>query len=51
VSDPYLDAAQAAELGARLLDLDELLATSDIVSLHAPDLPSTRHLIDRRRLG
>ena len=51
VSDPYLDAAQAAGLGARLLDLDELLATCDIVSLHAPDLPSTRHLIDRRRLA
>ena len=51
ISDPYLDAAQAGELGARLLDLDELLATSDIVSLHAPDLPSTRHLLDRRRLA
>ena len=51
LSDPYLDAAQAAELGARLADLDELLATSDIVTLHAPDLPSTRHLVDRRRLA
>jgi phosphoglycerate dehydrogenase-like enzyme len=51
VSDPYLEPAQAGELGARLLELDELLATSDIVSLHAPDLPSTRHLIDRHRLG
>ena len=51
LSDPYIDAAQAAELGASLLDLDELLATSDIVTLHAPDLPATRHLIDRRRLA
>ena len=51
VSDPYLDPAQAAELGARPLELDELLATCDIISLHAPDLPSTRHLIDRRRLA
>ena len=51
ISDPYLDAAQAIELGARLMDLDELLATCDIASLHAPDLPSTRHLIDRRRLA
>jgi len=51
VSDPYLDPEQAAALGARLLELDELLATSDVVSLHAPDLPETRHLIDRRRLG
>jgi phosphoglycerate dehydrogenase-like enzyme len=51
VSDPYLDAAQAASLGARPADLDDLLASCDIVSLHAPDLPSTRHLIDRRRLA
>ena len=51
VSDPYLDAAQAESLGVRLLELDDLLATSDIVSLHAPDLPSTRHLLDRRRLA
>jgi phosphoglycerate dehydrogenase-like enzyme len=51
VSDPYLDTAQALELGARLLNLDELLASCDIVSLHAPDLPSTRHLLDRRRLA
>lgn len=51
VSDPYLSAEQAAGLGARLLELDELLASCDIVSLHAPDLPSTRHLIDRRRLA
>jgi phosphoglycerate dehydrogenase-like enzyme len=51
ISDPYLDPAQAAALGARLLELDELLATSDIITLHAPDLPETRHLLDRRRLG
>jgi phosphoglycerate dehydrogenase-like enzyme len=51
VSDPYLGRAEARDLGARLLELDELLATSDIVSLHAPDLPETRHLLDRRRLA
>jgi glyoxylate reductase len=32
-------------------DLDELLAASDIVSLHVPLAESTRHLIDRRRIG
>lgn len=50
LSDPYLAEEQAAELGAELVDLDELLARSDIVSLHAPLLPRTRHLLDRRRL-
>jgi lactate dehydrogenase-like 2-hydroxyacid dehydrogenase len=32
-------------------DLDELLAQADIVSLHLPGGPATRHLIDRRRLA
>jgi lactate dehydrogenase-like 2-hydroxyacid dehydrogenase len=32
-------------------DLDELLATSDIVSLHVPLSASTRGLIDRRRIA
>ena len=31
--------------------LDELLAASDIVSLHVPLTTDTRHLIDARRLG
>ena len=38
-------------LGARFLELDELLAVSDVVSLHAPLTDSTRHLLDARRLG
>ncbi|MEH0547779.1 hydroxyacid dehydrogenase [Streptomyces sp. B21-105] len=49
--DPYLDAAEAAELGAQLLSLQDLLRHSDIVSLHAPDIPETRHLLDRDRLA
>lgn len=42
---------QAAALGAELVELDELMARSDVVSLHEPALPSTRGLIDARRLG
>ena len=34
----------------RRLGLDELLATSDVVSLHLPLSPETRHLVDRRSL-
>lgn len=34
------------DYGARLLDLDELLAQADFVSIHTPLLPETRHLID-----
>ncbi|MBY0274963.1 hydroxyacid dehydrogenase [Candidatus Binatia bacterium] len=51
VNDPFLDEAGAAALGARLADLDELVATSDVVSLHAPALLETHHLIDARRLA
>jgi len=40
-----------AELGARLLPVDELVATSDIVSLHCPLSPETRHLVNAARLA
>jgi len=51
LSDPYVGAEEAAELGARSVELDELCAASDVVSIHAPELPATRHLIDGRRLA
>jgi glyoxylate reductase len=33
------------------LSLDELLVTSDVISIHVPGGDSTRHLIDRKRLA
>ncbi|MFJ9381812.1 hydroxyacid dehydrogenase [Streptomyces sp. NPDC101455] len=51
LSDPYVDEAEATRLGVQLLPLDHLLSTSDIVSVHAPSLPSTHHLLDERRLA
>ena len=39
------------ELGARYLELDELLRTSDFVSVHAPLTEETRHLIGEEGLG
>ena len=41
----------AAELGAIRLSLDELLATSDIVSIHCPYSPDTHHLIGATQLA
>jgi len=33
------------------MSLDELLISSDVISLHTPMTPETRHLIDRRALA
>lgn len=48
--DPYMNEAQAREAGVRGVSLDELLARSDVVSLHIPLTPETHHLIDGERL-
>lgn len=50
LADPYVSPAEAAALGAELVDLDDLCRASDIVTVHAPDLPETYHLLDARRL-
>ena len=39
-----------AELSVRRCELDELLAEADVVSLHTPLTPKTRHLIDAAAL-
>ncbi|WP_438271275.1 hydroxyacid dehydrogenase [Streptomyces prunicolor] len=49
--DPYVDDAEAAGLGVVRLPLDELMRTSDIVSLHAPDIPETYRMLDRAKLA
>jgi len=43
--DPFVDADEMAEYGAEKVDLDELLETSDIVSVHVPVTEATRGLI------
>ncbi|MEU0999775.1 hydroxyacid dehydrogenase [Streptomyces tibetensis] len=49
--DPYVSPAEAAALGAESQSLEDLLRRSDIVSLHAPDIPATHHMLDRDRLA
>lgn len=41
----------AAEIGFEYVSLDELLANSDIVSIHAPSNKDTRHMINSDRLA
>jgi glyoxylate reductase len=45
------ESPHAVALEATRLDLDELLATSDVISLHTPLTPETRHLIGARELA
>lgn len=49
--DPHVPPAEAALLGAEPVGMDELCRRSDLVTVHAPALPETRHLLDERRLG
>lgn len=51
LADPHVDEGGASRLGVTLVELDELMAASDTVSLHAPSLPETAGMIDRRRLA
>ncbi|HTV74879.1 MAG TPA: hydroxyacid dehydrogenase [Candidatus Acidoferrales bacterium] len=48
--DPYVGAEEAERLGVRIVELDTLVAESDVVSIHAPATPQTHHMIDQRRL-
>ncbi len=43
--DPFVTPERAAELGVKPVTLDELLAQSDVVSLHAPGGAETKHLL------
>ncbi|MDQ6651085.1 MAG: phosphoglycerate dehydrogenase [Actinomycetota bacterium] len=49
--DPYVPAARAAQIGVRLVSLDELLQQSDFISIHLPKTPETVGLIGERELA
>jgi D-3-phosphoglycerate dehydrogenase len=48
--DPYIQAARAAQLGVRLVSLDELLRESDFITVHLPKTKETLGLIGDREL-
>jgi D-3-phosphoglycerate dehydrogenase len=48
--DPADRTKEAVAGGARPMALSELLAAADVISIHVPLLPSTRHLIDEGAL-
>jgi D-lactate dehydrogenase len=49
--DPYPREDLAQQLGFSYVPLDELLASSDIVSLHVPYMPATHHMINKEALA
>lgn len=48
--DPYLQPARAAQLGVKLVDLDELLRASDFITIHLPKTKETANLIGEEAL-
>jgi D-3-phosphoglycerate dehydrogenase len=48
--DPYIATARADAFDAKLLDLETLLRTSDVVTLHVPLTGETRGMIDLAKL-
>ena len=49
--DPFLSEERAKDLGVERVELDQLLARADIVTLHTPLTETTRHMIDARALA
>ncbi len=49
--DPYLPQSRAAQLGIELVELDELLARADMMTIHLPKTAETRNLIDKEALA
>jgi D-3-phosphoglycerate dehydrogenase len=48
--DPYVQPARAAQIGVRLVSLEELLAESDFISIHLPKTPETVGIIGEKEL-
>jgi D-3-phosphoglycerate dehydrogenase len=49
--DPYLTEQRALDLGVEKVELDDLLARADIISLHAPLTEATRNILSREAIA
>ncbi|MDB5698600.1 MAG: phosphoglycerate dehydrogenase [Alphaproteobacteria bacterium] len=49
--DPFLSAERAIDLGVEKVELDELLARADFITLHTPLTDQTRNILNRENLA
>lgn len=49
--DPYFDANEAMQEGINKCDLNDIWTNSDIISLHAPFTPDTKHILSKETLA
>ena len=51
VYDINPDYEVAKKLGVTIVDYEQLLSQSDLISVHVPSLPETKHLINEKTIG
>ena len=49
--DPFLSSERAADLGVEKVELDDLLARAEVITLHTPLTDATRHILDAAGAG
>ena len=49
--DPFLSAERAVQIGVEKVELEELLARADVISLHVPLTDKTRNIVSRDNLA
>ena len=48
--DPFVSAEEMAKLGAKKCEFEYLLAESDVISIHTPDIPATDNMFNHENL-
>lgn len=51
IADPFADPEMLARLGVEAVDLDTLFDRADVITLHCPLTPETRHVVNAARLA
>lgn len=49
--DPFVSEEKAESMGVKKASLEDVLRNSDIISIHAPEIPSTRHMFNAETLA